>query len=214
MRTNFKKLLVSVLKNSIRKHLMFCTDDGFFYKEIHIAEELLASINDTAANTSFRMYVGQNVIDYPNKCTPISDDLLKWDYYDTDNKGHWAHTFSVDSTIYPLQTILKISQKVHYVNPNTYEGAVNSYCLRRRLFSMGLSPKTSAYFCLPINMVQNVSPNYAGKIDPMFLNEKFLSGYRITIPENLTINSKYYLPQKITLIKNKKELEVETHFKS
>lgn len=64
--TNFKFLLDDLIFRSNEEFVMFCTDDGYFYRKVAIPDTVLQLIRDDPANTSYKMYVGLNCSDYQN----------------------------------------------------------------------------------------------------------------------------------------------------
>jgi len=174
---NFKILTESIIINSDCDFTMFLTDDGYFYDQVKIPENILEKINEDPYQVSYRMYVGRNLKDCPLLIE--EDGMLKWNYYDTAMHNHWAYPFAVDATIYQSKALLSIIKPVFYHMPTTLESFVVTYCKSRSLLSRGYSPLRSNYIGLFINRVSPIGNNYSGKVSIDMLNDKWLEGYEL-----------------------------------
>jgi hypothetical protein len=203
---NFKGLLQKIIRNSNCEFLMFNTDDGVFFEDVKIPEEVFNIIRTNPENASYRLYVGENLDGQPGYLEK-KNDFYQWDYYTDTVIHHWSYPFSVDGTIYHSKGLLKHLEKMVYHNPVTLEENGFQYIRQHRLFQIGLSPIRSKLVATKLNRVSVDTLNPTIHIKPDFLNEKFLDGYilELEIPEN--IDNANVVPSKIYLIKgNEKEL--------
>ncbi|MDO3423860.1 hypothetical protein QWT87_03090 [Chryseobacterium sp. APV1] len=203
---NFKGLLQKIICESGCEFVMFNTDDGVFYQDVIISDEVYHIIRNNPENASYRLYVGENLEGQPNFLVK-KNGYYEWDYYAETNIHHWTYPFSVDGTIYHSKGLLKHLEKMVYHNPVTLEENGFQYIRKHKLFRIGLSPIHSQLVATKLNRVSVDTLNPTIHIKPEFLNEKFLDGYtlKLVIPEN--IDNANIVPSEIYLVKdNKKEL--------
>jgi hypothetical protein len=198
---NFKKLLESILYSTNSEFTMFITDDGYFYKDVNIPHKVLQLIRDNPNQTSYRMYVGENLHDFPNGLKKIKG-MYKWNYYDKEMYRHWAYPFSVDVTIYHTNTLLEIIKPILYHMPTTFEAFVCTHCKKKKLFSIGYSPVKSNYLGLFINRVSTIGDNFSGNIDNDKLNDLFKEDYELFYEFEKPPFEQALIPDKIKLINN------------
>lgn len=197
---NFKGLLQNIIRKSDCEFVMFNTDDGVFFDDVVISDEIFNIIRNNPENASYRLYVGENLEGQPSYVKK-KNDYYEWDYYTDTVVHHWSYPFSVDATIYHSKGLLKYLEKMVYHNPVTLEENGCQYILQHRLFRIGLSPIQSKLVATKLNRVSVDSLNPTIHIKPDFLNEKFLDGYtlELIIPEK--IDNANIVPDKIYLIK-------------
>ncbi|KMQ66265.1 hypothetical protein ACM46_01560 [Chryseobacterium angstadtii] len=197
---NFKGALQRIIKTSGCEFVMFCTDDSVFFEDVHIPDEILSIIRNNPENASYRLYVGENLEDFPSYLEK-KDNYYQWDYYADTNIHHWSYPFAVDGTIYHSEGLLKHLKPIPYHNPVTLEDKGFSYIKYRKLFRIGMSPIKSELLATKLNRVSVDSLNPTLHIKPDFLNEKFLEGYtlELTIPEHVDQSS--IVPPEIFLVK-------------
>ncbi|MCQ4140382.1 hypothetical protein [Chryseobacterium sp. EO14] len=197
---NFKGLLQKIIRESGCEFVMFNTDDGVFYEDVNIPEEVFNIIRNNPENASYRLYVGENLEGQPDFLEK-RDGYYEWDYYADTNIHHWSYPFSVDGTIYHSKGLLKHLRKIVFHNPVTLEENGFQYIRQHKLFRIGLSPIHSQLVATKLNRVSVDTLNPTIHIKPEFLNEKFLDGYtlKLVIPEN--IDNANIVPSEIYLIK-------------
>lgn len=203
---NFKGALQKIIKKSGCEFVMFNTDDGVFFEDVVVPEEVFNIIRNNPENASYRLYVGNNLEGMPDYLEK-KNNFYQWDYYKDTVIHHWSYPFSVDGTIYHSGGLLKHLKKMVYHNPVTLEENGFQYIRYRKLFSIGLSPLQSQLVATKLNRVSVDTLNPTIHIKPEFLNEKFLAGYtlELVIPEN--IDNANIVPSEIYLVSgDKKEL--------
>nr|WP_315030743.1 hypothetical protein [uncultured Chryseobacterium sp.] len=203
---NFKGALQKIIKNSDCEFVMFNTDDGVFFKDVLVPEEVLNIIRNNPENASYRLYVGDNLDGAPDYLER-KNNFYQWDYYTDTAIHHWSYPFSVDGTIYHSEGLLKHLKKMVYHNPVTLEENGVRYVMKNKLYQIGLSPFKSSLIGTKLNRVSvdSLNPTIHIKLD--VLNEKFVNGYtlELTIPED--ISNSNIVPLEVYLVKNnQKEL--------
>lgn len=198
---NFKLLLENLLKKTQCEYVMFSTDDGFFFDDVKISPVILDKIKSDPAQTSYRLYVGENLDEFPDYLKRVGNDYYIWDYYKHTSITHWTYPFAVDGTVYHVKSILKIIRKVFYNNPITLESCVVGYVAKNKLLGTGLSPITSKLLCTKLNRVSTDSLNPTINISPDFLNQKFLEGYELDLDLPIKVINSNIVPSKVLLTK-------------
>ncbi|KIA88530.1 hypothetical protein [Kaistella jeonii] len=203
---NFKSLLQNTIARSGCEFVMFNTDDGFFFKDVVIEDEIFEIIRNNSENSSYRLYVGENLEGQPNYVHK-KNNYYKWDYYAEKSIHHWTFPFSVDGTIYNSFGLLKHLKRMVYTNPVTLEENGVQYIMRNKLFRIGLSPIESQLVCTKLNRVSVDTFNPTIHIKPKYLNEKFIEGYSLELVIPKYIDNANIVPTKVFIVKgSKKEL--------
>lgn len=197
----FKWQLENIIRKSKHELLMFNTDDGIFYQDVILEDEILKIFKDHPKETSYRMYVGENIEDFPS-FVKRSDNHFEWDYYASKQVTHWTYPFSVDGTIYNAKNLLQVIKKVSYHNPITLEQHTFRYVMKHKALSKGLGPIHSKLVGTILNRVSVDSFNPTLDINVDFLNRKFLEGYELIIelPEKIDVAN--LVPKSIAIAKN------------
>lgn len=201
---NFKALLEGLLRKTACEFVMFSTDDGYFYDDVNIPSKVFDLIRSDPFQTSYRLYVGENLDGFPSYIHRGKDDFYIWDYYKTDGKPltHWTYPFAVDGTVYHSKSIRKILKKVPYHNPITLEAYGVDYVIQNKKLRNGLGPIHSSLICTKLNRVSTSSLNPTININPDFLNSKFLDGYELELEIPVEIDNANIVPGKVFLIKD------------
>jgi hypothetical protein len=200
-RDNFKGLLEKLLSISNYEFVMFNTDDGFFKMDFELNQDILSIIKKNPSNASYRNYIGENIVGFPEYVLKYGE-YYKWNYYHDSYLSHWSFPFSIDGTIYSREGVLSILKKVAYHNPPTLEELVGIYVVRRKLLKLGFSPRKSILIGTVLNRVSVDSFNPALDIKPEFLNKKFIEGYRLCLTFPKTQDQVNVVPERVILIKN------------
>jgi hypothetical protein len=198
---NFKRLLESLLKKTTCDYVMFNTDDGYFFEDVNISPKILNLITSNPLQTSFRLYVGENLDEHPDFINNIDNEYYEWNYYENSKITHWTYPFAVDGTIYHTKSILSIIRRIYYHNPIDLEGNGVSYVRKNKLLSLGLGPIKSKLVCTKLNRVSTTSFNPTIHINVDYLNQKFIEGYELELEMPTTITNANIVPSKVYLIK-------------
>lgn len=197
---NFKHLVQETIKNSGCEFVMFNTDDGLFFNDVTVPEEVLNIIKNNPEDASYRMYIGDNLEGFP-AFVQSKEEYYQWDYYTEKKIHHWTFPFSVDGTIYNSNGLLKHLKKIAYNNPVSLERNGEIFMRHNKLFKIGLSPIKSNLVQTKLNRVSVDTLNPTIHINPDFLNKKFLEGFSLELVLNSNIDNANLVPDKIILVK-------------
>ena len=208
---NFKGLLEALLKNTDSEFVMFNTDDGYFFDDVIIPNEVFDLIRLNPLQTSYRLYVGENLDGFPAYIhRDINSTIYIWNYYEKTPIDHWTFPFAVDGTIYYTKSISNIIKKVPYHNPVTLENYVVKYVVEKKLLGIGLGPVTSSLVCTKLNRVSTSSMNPTIHISTDFLNNKFLEGYELELEIPAKITNANVVPNNVFIVKGNQKRSVYT----
>lgn len=206
---NFKILLESLLKTTDCEFVMFNTDDGYFFDDVIIPKEVFNLIRANPLQTSYRLYVGENLNGFPDYIRR-ENNYYVWNYYENAPFNHWTYPFAVDGTVYHTKGILGIIKKVPYHNPITLEGYGVDFVKEKKVLKTGLGPITSSLVCTKLNRVSTCSLNPTINISTEFLNSKYLEDYELEIEIPTKIINANIVPENVFLIKENQKLSVYT----
>jgi hypothetical protein len=199
---NFKGLLENLLKTTKCEYVMFNTDDGFFFDDVDISPNILNLIKLNPYQTSYRLYVGENLDGFPDYLNKVDNDYYVWNYYEHTKITHWTYPFAVDGTVYHTKSIFRILRKVFYHNPITLESCAIGYVIKNKFLGIGLGPITSKIHGTLLNRVSTNSLNPTIKISSDFLNEKFLENYELELELPKKINQVNIVPYRVFIVKS------------
>jgi hypothetical protein len=183
---DFREQTLAILENSIYNYTSFFTDDDIIYGRVD-ENEMISKLETDNDAFCFSMRLGLNT----NKCyTMRCDNVIMPDYEDDKFiKWNWSvhymdfgYPLSVDGHIFKTKEIHKLSKKVMFQNPNTFEAALQMFgnYPKKTMWSY----KQSKLVNSPSNVVQSVFPNREGEfhgISAQELNDNFLSGREIKL---------------------------------
>lgn len=213
---DFKNLVQKTIKHSNCEFVMFNTDDGLFFEDVIVPDEVLNIIRKNPEQASYRMYVGDNLEGMPS-FVEKKKGYYSWDYYAESKIHHWTYPFSVDGTIYDSGGLLKNLKKIVYNNPVMLEGNGEQYIKKNKLFKIGLSPLKSNLVQTKLNRVSADTLNPTIHIHPDFLNAKFIDGYTLELVLPDFIDNANIVPNRIILkkgIKRKTIYTIDEHGKN
>ncbi|WP_160137034.1 hypothetical protein [Chryseobacterium sp. c4a] len=202
---NFKGLLQDLLRKTKHELVMFNTDDGVFYNDVVLDEEVLSEFKKDPEHSSYRMYVGDNIEGFPNYIQKKGNHY-EWDYYADKNITHWSYPFSVDGTVYNAKHLLKVLEKIPYHNPITLEENVFRHALQHKLFRKGMSPLQTKLVGTTLNRVSVETFNPTINISVDELNEKFVDGYtlHLGLPDHIDVVN--IVPFEVSVVKEDKKI--------
>lgn len=203
-RDNFKELTEKIISKSQCEFTFFLTDDGYFYKDVIVPDTVFDLIRINPMQNSYRMYVGDNLFNFPEKLT-INDGVYNWNYNDPELHSHWAYPFSVDATIYDSKSVLKVIKPVLYHMPTTLEGYIMYKCKKKGIFLNGYSSKESNYVGTFINRVASIGNNKSGNIDADLLKDYFMEGYSLNYKFKVPPHEHAFIPDSLILNHPEKE---------
>lgn len=183
---DFKANLLSLLRG--RSSILFLVDDNIFVSEffvkdikecLHRHPDALGFSLRLGKNTTY-CYMADKYQSLPS-FLPIEKSVLK--YVWTTAELDFAYPLELSSSFYRVADILPFFERVDFKNPNTLESAMDT---NKSSFAQTKSSllcfERSVAFCNPINMVQTMWTNRAGKgarYSAEKLSELFSQGYRI-----------------------------------
>ena len=192
--SNFKNDTVAAIHPS-NKFTMFVMDDILFKNDFSLSDQTFNAMSGYAQyvlGVSLRLHKGVThcyAIDkstrLPQFIRDVPGQFCMWNYIGCD--GDWGYGYSLDANVYHTSYIRNAVMNIEYSNPNLLEAALN------QKFSSGIIPQNlicypdkAKMINIPANRVQNTFQNRNEQSwDPELLNQKFLTGERISL-ENVT----------------------------
>ena len=190
-KTNFRGILLDLLKGSNSSNVMFLTDDACFINQTVISNDILEWINAEPNHRQFSLRTGKGMNDEPQGIKSVGN-YLEWDYYRYPFFTLWGYPFSVDAHIYNKKAVIDLLGSCYFDNPNTLEGYASLGAQKKNLFGTGRAFTETRLLSFPINMVQSVASNESLNISVEQLNDYYLQGYSLEYP----------LPEAITTFQN------------
>jgi hypothetical protein len=178
---NFKEDVLMCLTNTECEYVTFFTDDDIIYRKVE-EQDLVKNLIEDKECFCFSMRLGKNV----NWCYAMHcDNILKEDYEDDKFiRWNWSihymdfgYPLSVDGHIFRKNEILKLTKKIQFNNPNTFEASLQIFnnFPKKNMWAFNHSVLVNS----PSNIVQETFSNLHGQqhaITAKDLNDKFLSG--------------------------------------
>lgn len=172
--TNFKQQVIEYVKRN--KYTVFFCDDDVMIRPMEQFEHLLT---DKIACVSMRLdpkYTWHFERDMPIEKPLIHNNTWVW----SQSLGDWSFPMSVLGHIFRSSDLLPLVTSLIYTNPNQLEAALAENPIPQPLMVCFNEAKN---INLPLNLVQNVFPNKAGKVSVKKLNDRFLAGERISLTD-------------------------------
>ena len=202
-KSNFRDILLNILKQREYPFVMFLTDDSFFLRNIDIVEQSLQEIRQLPQKTSYSLRHGANL---RGGIYDQNSQIIHFNVYENDIKTDWGYPFSVDGHIYDRETINRISRKVLFNNPNTYESNIMTFVHRKKLFQTIISNKESMLIGFELNRVQDIYANNNIGISQQELNSYFKKGYSLFIEFDPVVDSFRPHVQKVFVLRDEKKI--------
>lgn len=127
---NFKQDVLNLL-DSDSEYSCFFTDDDIIYKTFD-ATKVIKAIESDEDVFCFSLRLGVNTtfcyaMNTPNVFRDYEDNdgVLKWDW--SVHYLDFGYPLSVDGHIFKTKDILKLTKKIGFVNPNTYEAGLQIF---------------------------------------------------------------------------------------
>lgn len=182
---------ISYLVEQADDHVMFLTDDSYFYRDLPELDPL-AVLQAESDVLCFSLRLGRNTwICYPLKGRDQRvphfinmDDHLIWGWAESD--GDFGYPGSLDGHIFRKADMLRlIREDDHWWNPNTLEDTLTRGVYKIPKSSMASFPR-SVLVGIPANRTSRSHPgNRYGDfhpIDQTWLNDEYLAGRHIQFP--------------------------------
>ncbi len=202
---DFRKQTLYEINNKDSEFTCFFTDDDIIYRKID-ENEITSKLKEDLDCFCFSLRLGLNT----KVCYTMNSDnmsvnpnfednkFISWDW--TNHDFDFGYPLSVDGHIFRTKEIYKLSSKVNFNNPNTFEAALQIF----RNFPKNImwSYTQSALVNSPSNIVQSVFKNRKGveeKFSTKSLNDYFLKDYFIKL-EKMDFSEIVGCHQEINLI--------------
>jgi hypothetical protein len=104
----------------------------------------------------------------------VISGIFAWDSRGA--QGDWGYPLSVDGHVFRSHELLQILNAVDFKNPNTLEANIQP--VRGYVSSIAACFLKSCYMNVPLNTVQTVFNNRAGKVTADMLEARFQDGQR------------------------------------
>lgn len=176
---NFKQDIISCIELN-KRYLTFFVDDNvfknsidFYDNQMHIFDmdrEILCRSLRLHPNLTY-CYPEAKPMRKPNF---LKDNVFYWKGMD----GDYGYPMSTDGHIFRTTEIYPYITRLHYINPNTFEGIMAAQPMN---LPKMICYDNSVIVNNPCNKVQIVNNNIHGKIDIKILNNNFLSGQLISL---------------------------------
>jgi hypothetical protein len=177
---NFKEDVLKLL-NDDSEYSCFFTDDDIIYKPFE-SNKIIQAIESDPDVFCFSLRLGINTsfcyaMNTPNVFRDYeeADGVLKWDW--SVHYLDFGYPLSVDGHIFKTKDILKLTKKVGFVNPNTYEASLQIFDSfpKNKMTSFSESVLVNT----PNNIVNTSFANRNGLtygVEVKDLNDEYLSG--------------------------------------
>ena len=181
---NFKNDVMSAIENTESEYTCFFTDDDIIYRKVN-EEDLTSKLKEDKDAFCFSTRLGKNTV----KCYTMNADNVIKPHHEDDKFICWnwqlhyldfGYPLSVDGHVFRTNEIKKLSKKVSFENPNTYESGLQIFdnFPKKHMWAY----KESVLVNSPSNIVQQVYQNRKGEehgVSAKELNIAFLSGQEI-----------------------------------
>lgn len=179
-KTNFRHLLLRVLRKSSTPFTMFMTDDSVFIRPVKFELKDFEWVQEDPSERQLSLRHGEEVIGV--KSIKTTDNGYEWSFSDYGNNDHWGYRFSLDAHIYCRVTLSSLLKRASFSNPNTLESSVLLHSCHKGMFSIGRCFRQMGILSYPINIVQTTFSNKALNAKPSVLNDYYIKGYRLVYP--------------------------------
>ena len=185
---NFRRDLLLLVQR--HEFILFVVDDSIFLRDFNLDEFAFAlRRHEDAIGVSLRLGRNTNycyALDKPQELPElllVADDLhaYRWPGTECD----FGYPLEVSSSLYRTADLLPLLREMPFRNPNTLEaGLANRAEWFRDSHPKLLCPSASLAFSAPINLVQQVCDNRAGKRQEFAtatLSDRFAAGWRMDV---------------------------------
>ena len=182
---DFNSDIKHILKNMQTDYILGISDDNIFIDNVFLTTSISHVMLDyDQVALSLRLGKNVNFCQPANLCmeTPeykvIDDYLLEWDWTKIDPRGCWGYPHPVDSNIYERNYITNLLNEGHYNNPCEMENHINSKRPADKPYMLCYETPKLISICANSNF-----GNLNSGITTEELNDKWLEGYQIKMPE-------------------------------
>ena len=177
-KTNFRDILLRIMKSSKYKSTMFLTDDSVFIRPINFDKNIENWICERSLQRQFSFRHGVELMPHGGDIAKIEIGY-QWTFTQYEKSNHWGYNFSLDAHVYCTQTMYQFLCGVTFSNPNTLESSGILHSSKKNVFWEGQCGNNVAILSFPINIVQRTFDNKALNADVKTLNDYFLKGFQL-----------------------------------
>jgi hypothetical protein len=172
------------------RFVLFLVDDNLFVRPFRLdaAGQSMALCPEAVG---FSLRLGRNttqcyILDRAQSLPDfqsLPSGVLRYDWTHAD--GDFGYPLEISSSMYPLETVVRLLERLSFSDPNTLESRMSLQASRlARHLPLLLCYEQSVAFSAPLNRVQNVYANReasAAELSPEVLADMFDRGQRIKI---------------------------------
>jgi hypothetical protein len=177
----FKTDLLNLITRENPLTVFFVDDNVFKDNFILKSEEMKIFLRrEDIICLSLRLYPKINycyTMNIPVQLPSFVEEKNMWRWGDA-TPGDWSYPMSLDGHIFKTDDIFSLLIQLDYTNPNTLEGQLACHPVNLPYM---ICYENSKIINIPANKVQSENTNRHGNISSFDLNEKFLSGYRLSL---------------------------------
>jgi len=178
---NFREDVLDLCKGNL---CCIMCDDNVIYRTI---EHGLPQINPGKV---FSLRLGLNTIVQnhtigsfqPRLNQYAGENIIEWNPHLYNNLMNYGYPFSLDGHIYNTKQFVNLASQFNWKNTNELEGGLFNNRFDITILS---SFRQSASVNIPLNNLSGYTKSM--DISPAFLNDEFLKGKRLYLPENINI---------------------------
>ncbi len=176
--SSFKQNVSDILHSGNEDLVFFLTDDSVFTSEPFIDPEVSQILKKSPADSMFSFRHGLNLADTPKESLYHAGNYIHYEVMQKDSP-HWTYKFSVDGHVYSREFIKKMSDKILYSNPNSFEAFLNTYAVKNNYFKNIYFNTSTTLVGFELNRVQSFSDNNNLNFSTEKLNSYFINGYTL-----------------------------------
>lgn len=207
-KSDFRKQLIRILRDSDGCLTMFLTDDSVFIRPVILSQEDMDWIIEQPNLRQFSFRHGIELLG-ERKIKPTSEGC-EWKFSNFDCNDHWGYRFSLDAHVYCREALLTLLKKASFSNPNTLESSGLLHSQHKSMFIQGRCLQHIMVLSFPINIVQETFQNEALCVNPSQLNDLFLEGYKLEYPKMNSISTFQVYPQSVYVCMEGRRKEIRT----
>jgi hypothetical protein len=206
---DFKRLTMQAVRAGTHSYILFAVDD-MMVKDAVDFSDAIEWLEKTHAY-GFYLRLGNHIdqcytLNKAQEVPPLVDcgqNVCAWEFKPT-IINDWNYPNTVDMTIYRKKEVIKVLDALPFVAPNSLESQWYGSAL---LLGMGLCYQQSKVINIPLNRVQDEINNRSMNVEPEYLLDLFMNGYRIDrAPLHAICNRSAHLPVELTF----KKIETES----
>lgn len=211
-KSDFRKKLLRILKDSDGRLTMFLTDDSVFIRPTELSQEDMDWLTEHPYLRQLSFRHGAELIG--ERRIRQTNTGYEWLFSEFSSNDHWGYRFSLDAHVYCREAILSLLQKASFSNPNTLESSGLLHSQHRSMFIQGRCLPHIMVLSFPINIVQKTFQNESLCVNPSLLNDLFLEEYKLEYPKIDSVSTFQVYPQCVYVCKEGRRKEIRTKYRA